>query len=450
VRTYLRNIAPVPDIYDGEIASTGFSVLRGEPGIIPGYLFYYSLTDEFVDELTERQRGTSYPAVRDSDVRSQPIPLAPLPEQQRIVEAIETQFTRLDAAVRALERAQANLARYKAAVLQAACEGRLVPTEAELHPDTYEPAAVLLERILAERRARWEEERWQYEIERAQKKAAQAERKAKGLPYYIRDLEPADWEDRTPDEYEPYLPKSDKWKGKYDEPEAPDTSELPAGWVWASVEQLADVGTGATPLRSKKEYYENGTIPWVTSGALNEPFVDSGTEFITELALEETNVKFFPAGTLLVAMYGEGKTRGKVSELKIDATTNQACAALVFEGTAAICKSYVKVFSLKNYDDIRRLSSGGVQPNLNLSIVRDTTFPLPPLAEQRRIVAEVERRLSVVEALEAAVEANLARAERLRQAILKRAFEGRLVPQDPDDEPASALLERIEAEREGG
>ncbi len=128
-------------------------------------------------------------------------------------------------------------------------------------------------------------------------------------------------------------------------------------------------------------------------------------------------------------MYGEGKTRGKVSELRIDAATNQACAILVFESAANV-KPFVKIFLQKNYDDIRRLSSGGVQPNLNLSIVKQTQVPLPPLPEQHRIVAEVERRLSVVAALEAMVTANLARASRLRQAVLKRAFEGRLVGQE--------------------
>ncbi len=94
------------------------------------------------------------------------------------------------------------------------------------------------------------------------------------------------------------------------------------------------------------------------------------------------------------------------------------------------------------------MSSGGVQPNLNLSIIKETVIPLPPLAEQEQIVSEVERRLSVVSALEATVEANLKRADRLRQSILREAFAGRLVPQDPSDEPVSALLERIRAERE--
>jgi type I restriction enzyme S subunit len=99
-------------------------------------------------------------------------------------------------------------------------------------------------------------------------------------------------------------------------------------------------------------------------------------------------------------------------------------------------------------EQMRRYIRASSQPDLGLDYIRQLTIPLPPLAEQRRIVAEVERRLSVVEEMEAAVEANLKRAERLRQTILKRAFEGTLVPQDPTDEPASVLLERIRAERD--
>jgi type I restriction enzyme S subunit len=150
VRTYLRNIARVPKQFDGQIASTGFSILRPKAGVEGRYLFYYTLTDKFIATLSEIQRGTSYPAVRDSDVREQTIPLAPENEQIRIVGEIEKQFTRLDAAVSSLKRVQANLERYKASVLKAACEGRLVPQD----PDD-EPAELLLARILAERRLKW-------------------------------------------------------------------------------------------------------------------------------------------------------------------------------------------------------------------------------------------------------------------------------------------------------
>lgn len=383
----------------------GLAAIRPNGAIEHRYVLY--AIRAFNTQLAELATGTTFEAVSGDVVRGFTVPLPPLAEQRRIVAAIEQQFTRLDVGVAALRRAQARLKRYRAAVLKAAVEGALTEAWRAANPDT-EPADALLARILAERRARWE-----------------ADQRAKG---------------------------KDPAKGRYPEPSAPDTAGLPAlpvGWRWATVEQLADVGTGATPLRSRyKEYYGSGSIPWVTSGALNESIVTQAEELITERALVETNAKLFPIGTLLLAMYGEGKTRGKVAELRIAAATNQACAALVFRSASESCRQYIKVFMLSNYYEIRRLSAGGVQPNLNLSIVKATTIPLPPIAEQEAIVAEVERRLSVVDALEAALMSNLKRAERLRQSVLREAFAGRLASQDPDDEPASVLLARIRQERE--
>ncbi len=365
------------------------------------YLKHYLNSPVGFKMITGQMTGTAIKRIVLQKVKTSLIPVPPFAEQKRIVSELERYLPRIDAGVAALKRAQANLKRYKASVLKAVCEGRLVPQD----PND-EPASALLERILAESWNKWEEDL-----------------RAKG---------------------------KDPSRAKYVEPKPPDMDglpELPKGWCWVTVEQLCDVGTGATPLRSKPKYYDSGTIPWVTSGALNELFVDRADEYVTELALQETNVKIFPSGTLLVAMYGEGKTRGKVSELRIDAATNQACAALLFDGLSVQCKLYVKTFFQKNYEDIRRLSSGGVQPNLNLSIIKHTGIPLPPLTEQRRIVVEVERRLSVVQEVGGVIAANLARAERLRQSILKQAFEGKLVPQDANDEPASVLLERIRTQR---
>jgi len=190
VRTYLEKIAQVPEIYDGQIASTGFSVLRANETVLPKYLFHYSLSKEFLEPLNELQRGTSYPAVRDNDVRAQLIPIAPLPEQERIVNRIEELFSYLDAGVAALERVRVGLKRYKASVLKAACEGKL---------------------------------------------------------FESREVE---------------------------------DGELPEGWRWAKVEELAKVGTGATPLRSEAKYWNGGKIPWITSGALNELAVYEAKEFI--------------------------------------------------------------------------------------------------------------------------------------------------------------------------
>jgi type I restriction enzyme S subunit len=169
---------------------------------------------------------------------------------------------------------------------------------------------------------------------------------------------------------------------KYKHPEASTVSDirtLPEGWTKCSIEQLADVGTGATPLRSNQSYWNGGTIPWVTSGALNRRLVSEPTELVTVKALKETNLTIYPAETLLVAMYGEGKTRGKCAELQIEATTNQAIAALEFEEESAPCRPFVRTFLEKNYEEVRRQSSGGVQPNLNLGIIRAVVVPLPPI-----------------------------------------------------------------------
>lgn len=413
----LRHSLPVAVTAVPATLNQDLKALVPSGGIDPNYVMYGLRAFEHEILHSATKTGTTVQSIVFPELLQFKLPLAPLAEQRRIVAEIEKHFTRLDAAVAALERARANLKRYRAAVLKAACEGRLVPTEAELaraEGRDYETGEQLLQRILQERRAKWEAEEL-------------AKLRAKGKE-----------------------PKDDRWKAKYQEPAAPDTShlpELPEGWCYVAVGQLASVETGATPLRSNAAYYSGGTIPWVTSGALNRPYILDAEERITELALAETNAKVFPAGTLLIAMYGEGRTRGKVSELRIDAATNQACAALMLDGLATRSRPYVKLFFVHNYEALRRLSSGGVQPNLNLSVIRQTVIPLPPLAEQQRIVAEVERRLSVVEELERQVEASLKRAARLRQAILRRAFAGKLVPQDPNDEPASVLLERIRAER---
>lgn len=202
--------------------------------------------------------------------------------------------------------------------------------------------------------------------------------------------------------------------------------ELPEGWKWVKIEDIATVGTGATPLKGNANYY-NGNVAWVTSGALNDEFVREATDYVTDLALKETNLSVYPKHTLLLAMYGEGKTRGKCSELLIEATTNQAIAAIHFKNHDIRVKPFLKYFLLKNYNDIRMLSSGGVQPNLNLGIVKKTLLPFPPISEQHQIVEILESKLTVCDKIEETISQSLQQAETLKQSILKKAFEGKLV-----------------------
>lgn len=221
------------------------------------------------------------------------------------------------------------------------------------------------------------------------------------------------------------------------------------------LKEIADVATGATPKKSNSAYWIEGTVPWVTSGTLNDLYVNEASDLITEKALKETNCKIFPKGSLLIAMYGEGKTRGKCSELMIDAATNQAIAAVLLKSEFNESKKYLKWFFIKNYNDIRLLSSGGVQPNLNLTKIKETRIPFPTIQEQTKIVNEIETRLSVCDSISANIEFELNKAELLRQSILKKAFEGKLLTEEelkackkePDWDPAEKLLERIKQER---
>ncbi|MFI6331498.1 restriction endonuclease subunit S [Micromonospora chersina] len=199
-----------------------------------------------------------------------------------------------------------------------------------------------------------------------------------------------------------------------------------------SIGEIAQVGTGATPLKARRDFYEGGTIPWVTSADLAQGLIECPTQFITPRALDETNVKIFPPGTLLVAMYGEGKTRGTVGELAVAATTNQACAAIRLNDSSPSHRAWVRMALEANYWQMRRLASGGVQPNLNLGLVRQISIPFPDVQTQdallRERVAFEEARRQLAITLERVEK----RESSLRRALLDAAFSGRLTGRASD------------------
>lgn len=346
------------------------AAIRPAESVDPRYLASFLQSPSYWKQIGEKSMGVNINNLRRGDIESVQLPLPDLDEQRRIVAEIDKQFSRLDEAVANLQRVKANLKRYKAAVLKSAVEGRLVETEASIarrEGRGYETSKQLLQRVLEERHKQW------------------------------------------------------SGRGKYKLPQAPvDTdADLPEGWVWASIDQLAEVGTGATPSRSNPAFWTGGDIPWVSSSVVNADQVTEATEFVSEQALAETNLTLYAPGTLLLAMYGEGKTRGKCTELRLHATTNQALAALQ---ASADVRSYLRHFLDHNYEEMRKVASGGVQPNLNLSLVRSVYVPLPPAAEQVRISAEIDLQLTTLRGVEAEVDDNLKRAEALRQATLGNAF----------------------------
>ncbi len=197
---------------------------------------------------------------------------------------------------------------------------------------------------------------------------------------------------------------------------------------------IATIATGMTPLRSNKDFYEGGSIPWVTSGDLHQGIIREPKQFVTDRAVAETSLKVIPAGALLVAMYGEGKTRGTVAELAIDATINQACAAIILNDRSL--KDWVLLVLAANYDAMRRLAAGGVQPNLNLSLVRSIELPMPPVDVRNRLRSRVEESDVIGRRLATSFVAASSRAGLFRRSLLAAAFSGRLTAtSDVEDLP---------------
>jgi type I restriction enzyme S subunit len=386
--------------------STEFHVLRPLDGIPGEFLTYYLFQDDFRKEARGHMTGTAGQLrVPARFIDEAPLLLPPLSEQRRIVPEIEKHFTRLDAAAASLQRARANLKRYRASVLRAACEGRLVPTEAELARQEgrkYEPASELLKRVLKERRVRWEAQRGR--------------------------------------------------RGKYQEPQSPDTvnlAQLPDGWTWVKLNTIADVRLGRQ--RSPKRAVGPNLRPYLRAANVRWNGLDLSDVKSMDFNPNELEIYRLLPGDILLA-----EASGSADEVGKPAIWNDEIVDCCFQNTLIRVRPLVRPVSFLYYHLLGDALSGrlgraargvGIH-HLGAERADSWEVALPPLAEQQRIVAEVERHLSVIEAAENVVRANLKRAERLRQAILQRAFQGKLVPQDPTDEPASALLERIRAERE--
>ena len=341
----------------------GLSAIRPSSDINLRYLLYYFRF--FEAQLSAKGTGTTFKAITQATIKNLDVPVPPLPDQEHIVSRIEELISQLDASVAELKTAKERLKVYRQAVLKEAFEGRYSRAWRKNHPE--------------------------------------------------------------------YSPQNDLDSIKFTEPIFKDTSgdeneiclSLPETWVKVRLGEIFEVEVGATPSRQKTEYW-NGEIPWVSSGEVHFDTISRTNEFITQEGLKHASTNIQPVGTVMLAMIGEGKTRGQAALLHVEAAHNQNTAAILVSKTSCEPK-YVYYFLMLNYENTRRVGSGNNQKALNKERVRALRFPFTSFEEQSLIVQEIESRLSVCDSIQKTVDTALRQAEALRQSILKKAFEGKLI-----------------------
>ncbi|MBZ5489885.1 MAG: restriction endonuclease subunit S [Acidobacteriia bacterium] len=380
--------------------STEFHVFRSNGAILPDYLYHFIRQDSFRRSAENEMTGSvGQKRVPVDFLEETSIPVPPLPEQERIIQKLNQLVNNTRLVRNRLHKLPKILKHLREAVLAAACSGKLTVEWRREHPDV-EPASSLLKRIVLSRKG-------------------QKSRDARGRQ------ESSDGDDEV-----------NRW-------------DIPEMWEWCRVDQIATVSLGGTPSRKVAAYW-GGDIAWVSSGEVANCRIRKTNETISDLGLEKSNAKLYPRGTVLIAMIGEGKTRGQAAILEIEACTNQNAAGLIVE-PGTVNSEYVWLWALSEYERTRAVGRGGNQPALNGEKVRNLEVPLPPVEEQQEIVRRVEALFKLADAIEKRVATVSFRAERLTQAILAKALRGELVPieaelarrEGREYEPASMLLEKI-------
>lgn len=386
--------AVVPEGMDDFTFQRSVAVLTPS-GLLPKYLMYQlqaPLTQRFFEE---NARGTAQKGVYLKTLATTPIRVAPMDQQERIVAEIEKQFSRLDEAIASIKRVKTNLKRYKAAVLKAAVEGKLTEEWRKQNPDV-EPASKLLERILAERRVKWEE-------------AELAKMKAKGKE-----------------------PKNDKWKERYEAPELGGSvalSELPECWALARLDQIAEVKGGITK-DSKRKATDFETLPYLRVANVQRGWIDIEKMKSIDVPVEKVDALLLEGGDIL---FNEGGDRDKLGR------------GWVWEGQIERCIYQNHVFRARLYvpqsiepkfiswfgnglGQAFFMSSGKQTTNLasiNKTMLSSLPIPIPPAVEQVVIREQVDAEMARLDAVEESTEKCYLRAIRLRHSILGAAFSSR-------------------------
>lgn len=358
--------------------STEFHVMRPKESVIAEWVFHFIRQQSFRDEAKSSFTGTAgQMRVPEKFILNADIPLAPVPEQQRIVSKIESLFDQSHAARTALTRVSLLMSQFRRAVLASAFRGELVESD-----PNEESAASLLERVHLELRQKWEDGL-----------------KAKG---------------KDPSRYE------------YKEFEPPDSTELPSiaeRWVWATLPELGELARGKSkhrPRDEKKLY--GGPYPFIQTGdiARANGLVTSYTQTYSEIGLAQS--RLWPKGTLCITI---AANIADTALLDFDACFPDSVVGFIANDKAVDVR-FVEFFIRTIKDNLEQFAPATAQKNINLNILQNVAVPLPPLTEQKRIVAKIEALFAQADIIERAASASLRRAEQVDQSILARAFRGEL------------------------
>jgi type I restriction enzyme, S subunit len=367
------------------VGAEGIKILAPADSYLPKFYFY------LLHSLQIPSRGYSR---HFQFLKNFHLPATSIDKQKRIVAEIEKQFSRLDEAVAGLKRAKANLERYKAAILKAAVEGRLTEQWRKEHPDV-EPAEELLQRILSERRAKWEQ-------------AELAKMKAKGQE-----------------------PKDNKWKHKYKEPLGPDQNNLtspPHKWIWCSSDQIFWFVTSGS--RGWAKYYSNEGPIFLRIGNLDHNSIELDLKNIQRVLPSkgaEGIRTHTEANDILISITADVGMVAVIPQKFEDAYINQHIA--LSRPIALVDPLYIGWYlnSRPGQRQFQKLQRGATKVGLGLDDIRTINIPMPPIDEQKEIVEQISRRLTIFSEIGKSIDINLRRSERLRQSILKKAFSGQLL-----------------------
>ncbi|HIF9407261.1 TPA: restriction endonuclease subunit S [Photobacterium damselae] len=388
------------------------SGLRPDKYLNQKYFGFYFQSHEYRHTVAELSSGSNINNLKTSDLSNLSFPVAPVNEQSRIVDKLEELFSELDAGVKELKAAQTKLSQYRQSLLKSAVEGSLTQQwRAENSDQVQETGEQLLARILKQRREQWQ-----------QQKLAEFAEKGK-----------------TP-------PKN--WQDKYPEPVQPDTTDLPElseGWVWASLSQIGWLERGKSKHRPRNaEHLYGGVYPFVQTGEIRsaEQYIRHTEKTYSEEGLKQS--KLWPKGTMCITI---AANIGETAILDIDACFPDSIvgfSTIVDDMPIEYVEYVFRVLKHKLDDE----APATAQKNINLEILYKEVIPLPPVIEQLAIVEYLNTELDNIKLQKTSAALGLKQSEAQRKNILKSAFSGLLVPQDPNDEPASVLLEKIKQERE--